>query len=71
LSLLGAILAGNCVVLKPNDENKSILKLIAELIPKYFNSNLIAVVSGVEEADLLKQKYIKFIYLNWLTICII
>lgn len=43
---IGAIAAGNCVVLKPSELAPAIGGLIAELIPKYMDSSVIRVVLG-------------------------
>jgi aldehyde dehydrogenase (NAD+) len=44
--IIGAIAAGNCVVLKPSELSPAISGLIAELIPKYMDSDVIRVVLG-------------------------
>lgn len=37
LPVVGAIAAGNCVVIKPSEIAPATAKIIAELIPKYLN----------------------------------
>lgn len=44
--LIGAIAAGNCVVLKPSELAPAVSGLIAELIPKYMDSDVVRVVLG-------------------------
>ncbi|KAG1748357.1 Aldehyde/histidinol dehydrogenase [Suillus paluster] len=44
--IIGAIAAGNCVVLKPSELTPAVSGLIAELIPKYMDSDVIRVVLG-------------------------
>ena len=43
---IGAIAAGNCVVLKPSELSTAVSGLIAELVPKYMDSDVIRVVLG-------------------------
>lgn len=45
-SKIGAIAAGNCVVLKPSELSPAISGLIAELIPKYLDNDVVRVVLG-------------------------
>lgn len=49
LPVLGAIAAGNCVVLKPSELAASTAKILEELIPKYLDN--------VSSYKLLKKKY--------------
>lgn len=57
--LVGAIAAGNSVVIKPSDLSVHTSELIEKLFPKYFDPNFIRVVNGgIEETtELLKQKF--------------
>ncbi len=57
--LVGAIAAGNCTVLKPSEIAAHTSQLIAELIPKYFRPEYIAVVEGDKTATqaLLAEKF--------------
>ncbi len=44
--LIGAIAAGNCVVLKPSNQSKETEKIISKIIQETFNGNYISVVEG-------------------------
>ncbi|XP_051245105.1 aldehyde dehydrogenase family 3 member B1 [Dicentrarchus labrax] len=56
LPLVGAIAAGNCVVIKPSEVSAATDRLIAELIPKYLSQDCYAVVrGGAEETKALLQ----------------
>lgn len=57
--LVGAIAGGNACLIKPPDMTAATSALIAQLIPKYMDSDLFAVVEGGHaEIDLvLKKKY--------------
>ncbi|XP_047372853.1 aldehyde dehydrogenase family 3 member B1 isoform X6 [Sciurus carolinensis] len=57
--LVGAIAAGNCVVLKPSEISKSIEKVLAEVLPRYLDQGCFAVVLGgpAETAQLLEQRF--------------
>ena len=57
--LVGAIAAGNCTILKPSELAPHTSELIAQLIPKYFEAQYIAVVEGDKSATqtLLNQKF--------------
>ncbi|ETO24069.1 aldehyde dehydrogenase 3 A2, partial [Reticulomyxa filosa] len=44
--LIGAIAAGNCVVLKPSEVTDNVARLIAKLIPKYLDPKIVQVVCG-------------------------
>lgn len=59
LPIIGAIAAGNCVVLKPSEIAANTADLLARLIPQYFDKEAVAVVTGgVEETTaLLKEKW--------------
>ncbi|XP_025196588.1 aldehyde dehydrogenase, dimeric NADP-preferring isoform X1 [Melanaphis sacchari] len=59
LPVVGAIAAGNSVVIKPSEIAPATAKLIAELVPKYLNRDAFPVVlGGVEETtQLLKQRF--------------
>lgn len=62
--MISAIAAGNCVVIKPSEVSVHSTKLLAELIPKYFDSNCIKVVCGAvpETTALLEQKWAHIFY---------
>ncbi len=52
--LIGALAAGNVVVLKPSEIAVATSKVIAELVPRYFSSDVVSVVEGaVEETQAL------------------
>ncbi|XP_020823716.1 aldehyde dehydrogenase family 3 member B1 [Phascolarctos cinereus] len=57
--LVGAIAAGNCVVLKPSEMSKSMEKIISEVLPSYLDKNCFAVVLGgpQETTTLLENKF--------------
>ncbi|MDX1901045.1 MAG: aldehyde dehydrogenase family protein [Gammaproteobacteria bacterium] len=59
LPLVGAIAAGNCVVLKPSELASHTSELLATLIPEYLNPDFVKVVTGgiVETTQLLEQKF--------------
>lgn len=44
--LIGAIAAGNCIVLKPSNQSLETQKIISKIINKSFDSNYISVVEG-------------------------
>ncbi|OJA12078.1 hypothetical protein AZE42_02179 [Rhizopogon vesiculosus] len=62
--IIGAIAAGNCVVLKPSELSPAISGLIAELIPKYMDSDVIRVVLGAvpETSKLLEYQWGHVLY---------
>jgi aldehyde dehydrogenase (NAD+) len=55
--MVGAVAAGNCIVLKPSEHAPATSALLARLIPEYLDSEAIAVVEGEAQAtqDLLAQ----------------
>ncbi|XP_043827192.1 aldehyde dehydrogenase family 3 member B1 isoform X2 [Dromiciops gliroides] len=57
--LIGAIAAGNCVMLKPSEMSKSVEKVISEVLPSYLDKNCFAVVLGgpQETSALLENKF--------------
>ncbi|XP_033826495.1 aldehyde dehydrogenase family 3 member B1 [Periophthalmus magnuspinnatus] len=64
LPLVGAIAAGNCVVIKPSEVTSAMEAVIAELIPKYLSPDCFTVVcGGAEETKaLLKNKFDHIFY---------
>lgn len=63
LPMVGAIAAGNCVVIKPSEVSAATDSLIAELIPKYLSQDCCAVVSGgAEETKALLQNRFDHIF---------
>jgi aldehyde dehydrogenase (NAD+) len=62
--ILGAIAAGNCVIVKPSELATRCESLFAELIPKYMDPRCIQVVTGgVETNQHLLCKLFLFMYL--------
>lgn len=57
--MLGAITAGNCVILKPSEIASAISNLLAELIPRYLDQDCYHVVTGGvnETTELLKERF--------------
>ncbi|XP_074032094.1 aldehyde dehydrogenase, dimeric NADP-preferring isoform X2 [Leptinotarsa decemlineata] len=57
--VVGAIAAGNCVVIKPSEIAPATANALATLLPKYLDSNCYPVyLGGVEETtELLKEKF--------------
>lgn len=57
--LVGALAAGNCVVLKPSEVSQNTTKLLSGLIPKYFSHDYVRVIEGgvVETTELLKLQF--------------
>ncbi|MBI5907473.1 MAG: aldehyde dehydrogenase family protein [Burkholderiales bacterium] len=57
--IIGAIAAGNTVLLKPSEMSADSSRLFAEMIPKYFSSDVCAVVEGgaAETQALLEQRF--------------
>uniref|UniRef100_UPI00398EA967 aldehyde dehydrogenase family 3 member B1 isoform X2 n=1 Tax=Pristiophorus japonicus TaxID=55135 RepID=UPI00398EA967 len=68
--LVGAISAGNCVVLKPSEVSTNTSELLATLIPKYLDKDYVAVFSGgpVETMNLLVYKFDNIFYTGSSTI---
>nr|XP_048710007.1 aldehyde dehydrogenase family 3 member B1-like isoform X3 [Caretta caretta] len=57
--LVGAIAAGNCVIIKPSEISSSTEKLVAEMLPSYLDKDCFAVVTGgpAETTQLLENKF--------------
>ncbi|XP_029812914.1 aldehyde dehydrogenase family 3 member B1 [Suricata suricatta] len=57
--LVGALAAGNCVVLKPSEFSKSTEKVLADVLPRYLDQSCFAVVLGgpQETGQLLEHKF--------------
>jgi len=51
IPLIGAIAAGNCVVLKPSEYSENVSLALKEMISKYFPENFIKVVTGDAEVS--------------------
>lgn len=59
MPLIGAIAAGNCVVLKPSEISADTSKMFARLIPAYLDQQAIRVVEGAADTakELLEQRF--------------
>ncbi|XP_006860904.1 PREDICTED: aldehyde dehydrogenase family 3 member B1-like isoform X1 [Chrysochloris asiatica] len=57
--LVGALAAGNCVILKPSEISKSTEKVLAEVLPQYLDQSCFAVVLGgpQETQQLLENRF--------------
>lgn len=62
--LVPALAAGNTAVLKPSEVTPTVAGLIAELVPVYFESSTVAVVTGAvdETTALLEQRFDHIFY---------
>ncbi len=61
--LVGAIVGGNAVILKPSELAVKTAQLLEDLIPKYMDKNLVAVIQGgPEETGLLLDKAFDLIF---------
>ena len=62
--LIGAIIAGNCALLKPSDVSKASEKLLATLLPKYLDTECIQVITGGIETNtaLLELRWNKIFF---------
>lgn len=62
--LVGAIAAGNAVVLKPSEVSENSAAVMKELIPKYLDKDLYPVVCGgvAETTELLKEQFDHILY---------
>jgi len=61
---IGAIAAGNCVVLKPSEVSANTAAVIAEIIPNYVDNSCVKVVLGAvnETSELLKYQFDHIFY---------
>lgn len=62
--IVGAIAAGNAVVLKPSEVAAATSALLARLLPKYLDNSAVQVVEGsvAETTILLEQQWDKIFY---------
>ncbi|XP_039576626.1 aldehyde dehydrogenase family 3 member A2 isoform X2 [Passer montanus] len=62
--LIGAIAAGNAVVVKPSEVSENTARLVAELLPQYLDKDLYPVVTGgvPETTELLTQRFDHILY---------
>ncbi|MRG86499.1 aldehyde dehydrogenase [Salinibacillus xinjiangensis] len=49
--LIGAIAAGNCVVIKPSEHTPTVSSLLAKMITETFDANFVTVVEGEKEVS--------------------
>lgn len=62
--MVGALAAGNCVVLKPSELTPAISAVMARRVPEYLDPGAVAVVEGsvAEATDLLEQRWDHIFY---------
>jgi len=62
--MVGAIAAGNCILLKPSEVAPNMETLLSELLPKYLDPDCFAVVTGgvKETQELLENKFDHILY---------
>ncbi|XP_056209464.1 aldehyde dehydrogenase family 3 member B1-like isoform X2 [Falco biarmicus] len=61
--LIGAIAAGNCVVMKPSEISRNVERLVAETLPRYLDKDCFAVVTaGTEETTRLLENRFDYIF---------
>ncbi|MEU9984689.1 aldehyde dehydrogenase family protein [Streptomyces sp. NPDC050856] len=62
--VVGALAAGNCVVAKPSELAPATSRAIADLLPRYLDSDAVAVVEGAvpETTALLEQRFDHIFY---------
>ncbi|NXP23960.1 AL3B1 dehydrogenase, partial [Scytalopus superciliaris] len=61
--LIGAIAAGNCVIIKPSEVSKNTERLVAEALPCYLDKDCFAVVTGgVQETTRLLENKFDYIF---------
>ncbi|XP_071564862.1 aldehyde dehydrogenase, dimeric NADP-preferring-like isoform X4 [Temnothorax nylanderi] len=70
LPMMGAIAAGNCVIVKPSDIATATAKYLYETIPKYLDTDCCRVIMGgvSETTELLKQRFDYIFYTGSSTI---
>ncbi|XP_043471761.1 aldehyde dehydrogenase, dimeric NADP-preferring isoform X2 [Leptopilina heterotoma] len=70
LPMMGALAAGNCVILKPSEVSQATSKVVAEMIPKYLDNECFHVVYGgvPETTELLKQRFDYIFYTGSTTV---
>ncbi|NWH77073.1 AL3A2 dehydrogenase, partial [Piaya cayana] len=62
--LIGAIAAGNAVVVKPSEVSENTAQLVADLLPQYIDRELYPVITGgaAETTELLEQRFDHILY---------
>ncbi|XP_067213847.1 aldehyde dehydrogenase family 3 member B2 isoform X2 [Linepithema humile] len=70
LPLVGAIAAGNCVIIKPSEMSMATSKYLSENFPKYMDTECYHIVTGGIEktTELLKQRYDYIFYTGSTTV---
>lgn len=70
--VIGAISAGNAVVLKPSEISPATSSLLANLVKDYLDNSAIRVVEGAvpETTALLEQKWDKILYTGTFFVCL-
>lgn len=68
--LVGALAAGNTVVLKPSEQAPASSALIAELVPRYLDERIVQVVEGAveETTTLLAEQFDHILYTGGATV---
>lgn len=61
---VGAIAAGNCVILKPSEVSTHTAALLTRLLPKYLDPRSVRIINGAaaETTVLLEQKFDHMFY---------
>ncbi|KAG8430433.1 hypothetical protein GDO86_020621 [Hymenochirus boettgeri] len=63
LPLVGAIAAGNCVIVKPSEISQHTERLLAEHLPRYLDKDCFAVIcGGAEDTALILQNRFDYIF---------
>ncbi|XP_076380158.1 aldehyde dehydrogenase type III isoform X2 [Megalopta genalis] len=70
IPLMGAIAAGNCVIVKPSEVSPATAELFARIIPQYLDTECVQVVLGGinETTELLKQRFDYIFYTGSTTV---
>lgn len=63
LPMIGALAAGNCVILKPSEVALSTAQLLEKILPKYIDNECVKVVNGgVKETEALLSEKFDYIF---------
>lgn len=64
MPLIGALAAGNTVVLKPSEVSPNVSALLAQLVPRYLDRRAVALIEGgvAETTELLAQRFDHIFY---------
>lgn len=61
--MIGALAAGNAIILKPSDVSVHVSQLLANILPKYIDEQLVQVyLGGVDETTQLLQQHFDYIF---------